>query len=132
MFYLDGNRDNFDLFDDFSDMLSSSRRNGFLDSDISENENGYELKFNVPGIDKKDISLNFKNKILTISVNENKEVNDEKKHYIRKERFSSSVQRSFSLEDGDESKIKAKLEDGVLIVDVEKNKEVNQNVITIE
>lgn len=114
----------------FVDSIFSSKA---LKTDIVENDNDYVLQVDLPGVDKKDISLDFNNQYLTLSV-EKKEENEEKnKKYIRKERNSFSYSRSYYLEKGSEDDIKAKLENGILTITVGKVKNTeNKTVINIE
>ena len=80
---------------------------------------------NMPGIDKKDVKIDFVDGYLTVSV-DHKEENDEKKDgkYVRRERRNVKGTRSFYLGDIDETQTKAKFENGVLNVSLKKAKEV--------
>ncbi|MCD6115979.1 Hsp20/alpha crystallin family protein [bacterium] len=89
--------------------------------DIAENEKSYEIKADVPGMKKKDISISFKDNILTISGEKREEKEDTGKNFFKKERVYGKFQRSFRIpQDVDPEKIKAKYEDGVLTVEVPK------------
>lgn len=109
------------LADDFQNFfMDSFFSNKALKTDIIEKEKEYELKVELPGVDKKDINLDFNNQYLTLSVHQENN-NEEKEHkYIRKERSSFSYTRSYYLDKACEDKIKAKLENGILTVVVGK------------
>lgn len=105
-----------------------------MKTDIEENEKEYTVSVDVPGVDKKDINLSFEDGYLTVSVEQNTENEDKNKSYIRKERSSMSMTRSYYLEYGDENCIKAKLNDGVLKIQIGKveNKIEQKKSISIE
>ncbi len=97
-----------------------------LKTDILENEKEYVLKVELPGVDKKDVQLDFNNQYLTLSVHqeESKEEKDKEK-YIRKERSAYSYSRSYYLDKADENGITAKMENGILTVHLAKTPEVD-------
>ena len=102
-----------------------------LRTNIEDLENEYLVTVEVPGVSKKDISIDYEDNYLTISVEKKEEVNDKK--YLRKEITESSYQRSFYLENINEDKIKAKLEDGILNIRIEKLKpEIKNKKIKIK
>ena len=75
----------------------------------------------IPGLSKKDLSVEVTDGILTISGDKHKlfDVGDAK--VVRKELKQSSFKRQFELgESLDGSKIKAKFEDGVLSIEIPK------------
>jgi HSP20 family protein len=102
-----------------------------LRTNIEELESDYIVTVEVPGVSKKDITIDYDDSYLTISV-EKKEENSNKK-YLRKEITETSFSRSFYLENVNEDKIKAKLEDGILTIKIEKSKpEVKNKKIKID
>ena len=102
-----------------------------LRTNIEELESDYIVTVEVPGVSKKDITIDYDDSYLTISV-EKKEDNSNKK-YLRKEITETSFSRSFYLENINEDKIKAKLEDGILTIKIEKSKpEVKNKKIKID
>ena len=118
------------VFDDdlfFDDVLRSFSSDGALmKTDIKETDDSYEIMISLPGIKKENVKAEVNDGYLTItantfSENENK---DDKGHYIRKERYEGSVQRSFYIGEGiKQEDIKAKLDNGVLNLSVPKIKE---------
>jgi len=53
-----------------------------MNVDVHEEENEYVLEADLPGIDKKDINLEVKDGVLTISADVNNEKKEEKKNSI--------------------------------------------------
>ncbi len=104
----------------------------YLRTDIYEKEDAYYLKVETPGIDKSNIIVNYDNGYLTVSVKQDETI-EEESDYIRKERITSEMQRSFYVGDINEDSIKATHENGILTIRLEKKEESNhQKQITIE
>ena len=101
--------------------------------DVYESNGNIVLKAELPGVDKKDIKVDVKGRVLTLRGERsgNKEVKEE--NFYRKESFSGTFQRVFTLPMEVESeKIKAEYKDGILKIEVpkpeaEKPKEVAIN-----
>ena len=95
---------------------------GLMKTDVIEKENGYQLEAELPGFNKEDINIDLKNEVLTISAshNENKDEKDENGKYIRRERRSSSYQRSFRTPGLKPEDIIAQYKNGVLTVSIPK------------
>ena len=102
-----------------------------LRTNIEEYENEYIFTVEVPGVSKKDITIDYEDNYLTISIEKKEEKND--RNYIRREISETSYSRSFYLDDVNEEKIKAKLDDGILTIKIEKFKqEVKTKKIRID
>ena len=116
-------RRNNDLFDEafesFFRPFYVDSESSFMKTDIKETDKSYILDVEMPGFDKKDISLKFESGYVTISAK--KENVNEEGRYIRRER-AQSFSRSYYMGDVDEKQIKAKYENGVLTVTVPKEK----------
>ena len=119
------------LFDDFMDGFAFPTANwnyakntaNVMKTDIKENDKGYELDVDLPGYKKEDVKAELKDGYLTISAsNDNtKEEKDEDGKYIRKERYTGSVSRSFyGGKYVTEEDIHAKFENGILKLSVPK------------
>ena len=122
----------FNIFNDQEDRELSPM--GFSPRvDIKETTNGIEINADIPGVDKKDISITVKDNILTISgekVINREEKNDE---YHRIERFSGQYKRSFQLSpSSDTSKVNATYTNGVLTISVPNLEEKKPLEIPIE
>lgn len=124
-------RNYMNLFENlFLENVNSSK---FLRTDISETEDGYKLLIDLPGVDKKDINLDFNDQYLTLAVRHEENSDDSNVRYIRKERSSYSYSRSYYLNDADKDNIKAKLDNGVLTIMVGKAKAIDtKKTISVE
>lgn len=113
------------LFDDFMDFsfprIGRAVQNGNMQNvmrtDVKETNEGYEIDMDLPGFRKEDVKAQLKDGYLTIQAT--KDASDDKKDkdgkYIRRERYSGSVSRSFYVGDKlTEEDIHAKFEDGIL------------------
>ena len=89
--------------------------------DIKENDEEYILEAEIPGVDKKDIKLELKDDLLTISVERDEEIKEEKENYIRREIKRGRFQRSFYVDNIKEDEIKAKFKDGILYITLPKD-----------
>lgn len=88
--------------------------------DIKENDEEYVVDAELPGVNKNEINLEIHDDILTIAVNHNEEVKEERTNYIRKERRTNSISRSFQLENIKNEDITAKFENGILSIHLPK------------
>ena len=92
-----------------------------LRTDVRETEDTIEADIDLPGFKKEDIQVHLENGYLTVSATKDKEKETGKGKYLRQERYSGTVSRSFYV--GDNMKpddIKAKYENGVLVVSLAK------------
>jgi len=91
---------------------------------IREDEKAFYLELAVPGMDRKDLRIEVKDDVLTIS-SEHKEERQEDLEGFRRREFSySSFCRSFYLpEDVNGEKIGANYRDGILNVEIPKLEE---------
>ena len=96
-------------------------RNSFK-IDAKETENEYLIEAELPGLQREEISLNIDGKRLTIAVSKAEETVCEggKFNYIHRERRISSMSRTITLPEAENTDIRAKLADGVLSVIVPK------------
>ncbi len=133
------NNDVFDEFDNFftdgffggncmapraAKQLEST--SGLMRTDVIEKDDSYQLEAELPGFNKEDINIDLKNDTLTISAthNENKDEKDDNGKYIRRERRSSSYQRSFHVEGLKPEDIIAQYRNGVLTVNLPKKEAI--------
>ena len=97
-----------------------------MKTDIKENEGSYELDIDLPGFKKDEITAELKDGYLTVSAEKglDKDEEDKKGKYIRKERYAGALSRTFYLgEEIREEEIKAKFENGILSVSIPKEEE---------
>jgi HSP20 family protein len=102
-------------------------------TDITEDSDKYELSFDIPGMKKEDIKMNFSDNTLKISGE--RQATEEKKDSTchRVERVSGKFFRSFNFPTQvDSDKISASYKDGVLTVTVPKTEEVKPRQIAIQ
>jgi HSP20 family protein len=91
--------------------------------DIIDEGKQLRVKMNVPGVTKKDVTLNVTDNSLEVSAEHKEESEEKKKNFIRKERSQVSYYRTLPLPDKISSgKVRAKLSDGVLEVTLPKSK----------
>jgi HSP20 family protein len=100
--------------------------------DIYENEDTVVVTAELPGVDKKDIKVDLKDGILTLSGERSHEKEVKEEHYYRKERAFGSFHRSFNVPaEIDPDKIKAEFKDGVLKVEIPKPEEKKAKKIAV-
>ena len=100
--------------------------------DIYDRDEKIVIKAELPGLEKKDISIDVKDRVLTLKGERayGNETKDEK--YYRRERAYGKFQRSFTLPDGlDPEKINADYKDGLLSVEIPKPEKEEPKQITI-
>lgn len=102
--------------------LYGKNAKNLMKTDISEKENGYEIAVDLPGFKKDEINLDIKDGYLTITAQKglDKDEEDKKGRFIRRERYAGVCQRSFFVGDVKPEDIKAKYESGVLTINVPK------------
>lgn len=89
--------------------------------DISESDNGYLIKADLPGMDKKDVTISVENGVLTLTGEKAEEHKKEKGKYYHLERSYGKFCRTFYLpESTDAEKIAASMKNGVLELDIPK------------
>ena len=123
------------LFDDFMDdafernffggrnPLYGKHSKNLMKTDVKETETGYELDIDLPGFKKDEISAHLEDGYLTVSAAKgvDKDEKDNEGCYIRRERYSGSMTRSFYVGNAvTEEDIKAKYEDGILSLSIPK------------
>lgn len=100
--------------------------------DIRETDDALLVQAELPGIDKKDIHLEVKDGVLTLSGERRyeKEVKEENVHRV--ERAYGKFSRSFSLPTNvDADKVNANMKDGVLEVHLPKRESAKPKAIAI-
>ena len=103
--------------------LYGHHANNLMKTDIKEMKDGYELEIDLPGFKKDEITAELKDGYLTVSAAKglDKDEEDKKGHYIRQERYSGAMSRTFYVgEDVKQEDIKAKFENGILSLSVPK------------
>lgn len=126
--------DVFDMMDDFFNrsFYQPTTYNRGMKTDIKQTDNEYIIEAELPGFDKKDIKLELKNNYLTISASKEEENEETNEGYLRRERRSGQVCRSFYVEGIDQEDIGAKYNNGVLEVTLPKKTKEEEVLNTIE
>ena len=101
--------------------------------DFYEDDAGYQVKADLPGIHKKDVNVSLDDDVLSISGQRNEEREDKEGTYYRTERVTGSFQRVFQLPGAvNAKKVKARFVDGVLEVTIPKAEEAKPKQIDID
>ena len=107
-----------DLFDDFMGYPAGRQAaanaypqvKDMMKTDIRDVDGNYELEIDLPGFKKEDVKM-------TAAKGLDKDSQDKKGNYIRKERYAGTMSRSFYVGDAvSEEDIHAKYENGILHV----------------
>jgi HSP20 family protein len=124
----------------FRDFWNSSPFNWDDDSivwsprvDVKETKEAYEVLADLPGLNKKDISISLHNNVLTVEGERKSEAKSEDENSYYQERTYGSFSRSFQLPSKVEQKnIQAEYKDGVLKVILHKSEEAKPREIEIK
>ncbi|MFP4186836.1 MAG: Hsp20/alpha crystallin family protein [Acholeplasmataceae bacterium] len=122
-----------DFFTDFfSDPFLTMKSDTFK-LDVKDKDGAYLIEADLPGIDKKDIELNYQDGSLTIEIKHTEEKEDEKENYVHRERRHAQMSRTLNLGELKSDEITADLKDGVLRIRAPKADEVaNRKRIAIK
>lgn len=87
-----------------------------LKLDVSEDDGAYTIKAEIPGVKKEDIHIAVDGKVVSISAEVKKEIEEKKgEKVVHSERYFGQVSRRFTLDkDVDQGGATAKYSDGVL------------------
>jgi len=113
------------VFEDFSRGFPTTFAAGTTEltpkMDVSETDKEFELMFELPGLEEKDVEVNVADNVLTVRGEKKAEKQQKDKNYRVVERSYGSFARSVDLPDGiDPDTIKATITKGVLKVTVPK------------
>ena len=114
--------DNNGFFGSHSPLFGKNGKN-LMKTDIHETDDAKAYRFAVelPGFKKDEIQVHLENGYLTVSAEKHADKQTGKGKYLRQERYSGTVSRTFYV--GDTLKpddVKAKYEDGVLVISLSK------------
>lgn len=123
-----------DFIDEFFDEMSNCHtQTAWPQVDITENEQGYLLKAELPGIDKNDISIKIDKGIMTIEGEKKAEQKHEKGKFYHYERSFGKFSRSFALpEDTNIENIEGRMENGVLSLIIHKAEKAKPRTIEVK
>lgn len=110
-------------FDNVDRKLYGRHANREMLTDVKDHEDHYEIEIDLPGFKKEQIQIELNDGSLTVSASKglDEDEKDDKGRYVRRERYSGMMSRSFYVgEDVTEEDIKASFTDGVLKLTVPK------------
>ena len=100
--------------------------------DVYETDEHFVIKADLPGIDKEDIALDVKDRILTLKGERQVDEEVQKENTHCRERIYGRFERTFRLPSHvDGSKITADYKDGVLRIEIPKPEDAKPRQITI-
>jgi len=109
---------------------------GEIRIDVTENDKGYEVRAEVPGVKKEDIRVSIDGNYVSISAEVKRETEQKSakgERTLVKELYVGSSSRSFSLNhDVDDKAAIAKYEDGVLKLSLPKKQEAASRTLNIQ
>ncbi len=101
-------------------------------ADISESDQEYLIKAELPEVQKQDVKITLEDGVITISGERKQEKELKQQNEIRVESFYGAFSRSFSLpENIDAEHISAESKDGVLKVRIPKTQSLKARPVTI-
>ena len=122
----------------FNEFMNLKKTNGMQSlsfspsCEITEEDNSYILKFDLPGVTKNQVKVEADKDQLTIRAERKEEKKSETKKKYLSELYYGSYTRSFTLPSPvDEKKVDAKFENGVLTVKVPKTEALKAKQIPI-
>ncbi len=106
------------MLDSFFDDFSPAAAVKVPKVDIEELKDHYEIKADLPGFTKDEVSITYTNDVLTIEAkkDDTKETKDEDRHFLRRERVATAFRRQFAVKGIKKEDIKADLKDGILTI----------------
>jgi HSP20 family protein len=103
--------------------------------DVTESDQGYRVKADIPGVKKEDISVRIDGNVVQIDARtqSEKETKGNGDKVLRSERYYGTISRTFSLaQDIDDGKVQAKYADGVLSLELPKKAAADARKITVQ
>ncbi|HET7826200.1 MAG TPA: Hsp20/alpha crystallin family protein [Anaeromyxobacter sp.] len=101
--------------------------------DIYEDEEGVTLRFDLAGVEPKDVDIRFENGVLTLRGERKLDKEEKRDNYHRIERAFGAFTRSFTLPGTvDASQIRAEAKNGVLTIGLPKRAEAKPRSIQVK
>ncbi|MFC1584304.1 Hsp20/alpha crystallin family protein [Fibrobacterota bacterium] len=122
-----------DLWDEFFAQPYIENREISPRVEITEGESNYNLRFELPGVDKKDLKVEVDNGVLTVSAKKEAKKEEKSKGRYLNEISYGEYKRSFRLNEEIEAEnIKANFENGVLRLELAKKEKAKPKQITVK
>jgi HSP20 family protein len=101
--------------------------------DITEDQEAYVIKAELPEIDKKNVNLTVQDGVLTIRGERRGEKEESGKKFHRIERSYGKFVRTFTLpDDANEENVSASFKDGVLTIQIAKTEKAKPRAIDVK
>ena len=101
--------------------------------DVSENDKGFVVKADLPGVDPKDVDISIRDGVLMVKGEKKTEKEEKKENFHRIERFQGSFYREIPMPSGvDENNITATNAKGVITITIPKKPEAQPKKITLK
>jgi HSP20 family protein len=101
--------------------------------DIHEEDKGYRMEVELPGLTEKDIEIKVENNVLSISSKKDETKEEKEEGYVMKERRNYSFFRNFNLpENISTDKIDASFKNGLLLVSLPKVPQAEPKLIEVK
>ncbi|WP_251963614.1 Hsp20/alpha crystallin family protein [Salinibacter ruber] len=102
-------------------------------TDLSETDDAFRIRLDVPGMTKDDIAINLQNNTLTVSGERSSERQKDGEEYVRVERAFGTFHRTFTLPDAvGPDRVEATYDEGVLTINVPKTEKSTRRQIEIQ
>lgn len=100
--------------------------------DVSENDNAFVIKAEIPGVNKDDVKVTLENGVLTLQGERRQEREEKGWRFHRMERSYGHFMRCFTLPGNvDEAHLKASFHNGLLEVDIPKLEQTPSHALQV-
>jgi HSP20 family protein len=101
--------------------------------DVMETDEEFQIRAELPGVEKKDVKLSVENGVLLISGHREQEKEEKGKRYHKIERAYGNFARSFTVPEAvDAEKVSAEFKNGLLTVRLPKSEKARPKSIEVE
>lgn len=101
--------------------------------DVMETDEEFQIRAELPGVEKKDVKLSVENGVLLISGHREQEKEEKGKRYHRIERAYGNFARSFTVPEAvDSEKVTADFKNGLLTVRLPKSEKARPKSIEVK
>lgn len=119
-----GRHDNsiWNYFDNMEKEFLTNFKSGEMQfrTDIIDQGGSFQLRAELPGFSKEEITISAENELLTITAQHKEESEEKKENYIRRERRTGTYSRQFDVSSIEAKEITANYENGVLLLNLPK------------
>lgn len=124
-----------DFFREFSlaPSLRSMKAEPRMRTDVTETDQAYTIKAEIPGVKKEDIKISVEGNRIAITAEVKEEKDDKSTGMVRSERYYGKHSRSIALpQEVDEAKAEAKYENGLLLLTLPKKSGTGAKQLTVQ